>query len=298
MTLQMLPWTWQFEPTVLLGVALALGLYVWGVRYSLAKGLARHLPPWRWICFLSSLLSIVLALESPIDAWAGTYLWAHMIQHILLLYVAAPLMLVGAPLMPMLRAFPLETRRRTLRWVMVHPSPRHVILSIGRLIGNTRVAWFLFVGDFIIWHLAPVYDAALSYPLLHYFEHICFLGTAVVFWSQVAPSVPLKPQLAYPGRIAYLLLAAMVSGFISLVLIYSNHPIYTYYLHVPRPAGALTPLDDQIAAAAIMNIMDLLLYGTFIMVLLWLWITQALAEDAKEQPGAAGSDVQAGPVVS
>jgi cytochrome c oxidase assembly factor CtaG len=299
MTPQMLPWIWIFEPAVLLGIAVGLGLYLMGLRYSLATGLARHLPPWRWLCFVAGLLAIFVALESPIDVWAGMYLWAHMVQHILLLYVAAPLLLLGAPLMPVLRAFPLEARRQSLRWVMTHPTPRQIGVSIGRLIGNTRFVWFLFVSDFIFWHLAPVYDAALSYPPLHYLEHICFLGTALLFWSQIIPSAPLKPHLAYPGQIAYLFMMAMVSGFVSLVLVYNNHPIYTYYLHMAHPVGALSASVDQVAAGAIMNITDLSLYGTLILVLLWTWINQALAEDAKsEQAGTPGHDVQPGPVIS
>jgi cytochrome c oxidase assembly factor CtaG len=222
-----------------------------------------------------------------------------MIQHVLLLYVAAPLLLLGAPLMPMLRAVPLEARRQSLRWVMTHPAPRRIGLSFGRLIGNARFAWFFFIGDFVFWHLAPIYDAALSHPPLHYLEHICFLGTALLFWSQIIPSAPLKPRLAYPGQIAYLFLTAIVSGFISLVLVYNTRPIYTYYLHVPRPAGALSASIDQVTAGAIMNITDLALFGTLIMFLLWIWISQALAEDAKSDlPGTPEHDVQPGSVAS
>lgn len=302
MTLQMLPWTWQFEPTVLLGVAIALGLYGWGVRYSRSAGLAKHLPPWRWLCFLAGLLTIVVALESPLDAWAETYLWAHMIQHILLLYLAAPLLLVGAPLMPMWRAVPLEARRTSLRWLMLHPRPRRFVLALGRLIESPRVVWFLFVGDFIAWHLPPLYDAALAHPPIHYLEHLCFLATGLLFWSQVIPSAPLKPRMSYPARAVYVFLAGFVTEMVSMILIYSNQPIYTYYLHVARPAGAITALTDQVTAAAIMNVTDLLLFGSIFMLLIWLWIEQALREDAESGdepwPGTPGRDVRPRGVVS
>jgi cytochrome c oxidase assembly factor CtaG len=255
--------------------------------------LARHLPPWRWLCFLAGLLSVFIALESPIDAWSGTYLWAHMVQHIILIYVAAPLLLLGAPLMPIWRAIPLEGRRRSLRWLMLHPRPRRVGLALGHLLGNARFAWFLFVLTFIIWHAAPLYDAALAHPPLHYVEHLCFLGTALLFWSHVLPSAPLKPRMSYPAQAGYLFLAAMATEFVSLALVYSNHPIYTYYLHVLRPAGALSPLTDQVAAAAIMNVTDLLLYGTAVMLLIWLWIEQALKEDAEDEwPSTPGHHAQ------
>jgi putative membrane protein len=293
MTLQMLPMTWPFEPTVLLGVVVALGLYFWGLRYSLSAGLANHLPPWRWLCFVAGILSVFIALESPLDTWAGIFLWAHMIQHILLLYVAAPLLLLGAPLMPTWRAIPLETRRSTLRWLMLHPRPRRIGLALGRLMGNAQFIWFLFVVDFIVWHFAPVYDAALSHPLLHYFEHICFLVTGLLFWSHIIPSAPLKPRMAYPAQAAYLFLAAMATELVSMVLVYSGQPVYTYYLHVLRPAGSITPLIDQITAAAIMNVTDLVLYGTGVCVVLWLWIEKALKEDDGDAwPGTPGRSVQ------
>lgn len=283
MTLQMLPWTWQFEPTVLLGVALGLGLYGWGMRYSLAAGLASHLPAWRWLCFLAGLLSVFIALESPIDTWAGIYLWAHMVQHVLLLYVAAPLLLFGAPMMPIWRAVPLEARRKSLRWLMLHPRPRRCMLALGRLMERPRVVWVLFVGDYLVWHTPLLYDGALSNPSVHYLEHLCFLGTGLLFWSQVIASAPLKPRMPYPARAAYIFLAGFATQFVSMALIYSNRPIYSYYLHVARPVGGISVLTDQTAAAAIMDIFGLVLYGTVFMLLLWLWIENALKDDVEEE---------------
>jgi cytochrome c oxidase assembly factor CtaG len=242
---------------------------------------------------LAGLLTVFVALESPVDVWAGTYLWAHMAQHILLLYVAAPLLLFGAPLMPIWRAVPLEARRKSLRWLMLHPRPRRVVLALGRLIENPRVAWVLFVGGFIAWHTPPLYDAALLHPAVHYLEHLCFLVTGLLFWSQVIASAPLKPRMAYPAQAAYVFLAGFVTEFVSMALIYSNRPVYSYYLHVPRPAGAPSALIDQTAAAAIMNVTDLLLYGTIFMLLLWFWIEKALREDAEgEDPGTPGRHVR------
>jgi putative membrane protein len=292
MSLQMLPWTWSFDLPVLLGLGLAAFLYALGTRYSLAAGMASHLAPWRWLCFAAGLLAIFLALQSPLDAWVGTYLWAHMVQHIILLYVAAPLLLFGAPLMPIWRAFPLESRRSSLRWLMLHPRPRRVVLTLGKVLHMPRLAWWLFVGVFFLWHTAPLYNLALRNQVVHDFEHLCFLGTALLFWSQVIPSAPLKPQLGYAAQAFYVFLAGIATEFVSMVLIYYNGVIYSYYAQIQRPAGAISAFGDQTAAAAIMNLTDVILYGSVFMVLLWRWIDDALQHDEQEGwPGTSGARI-------
>lgn len=286
MSLRLLPWSWSFDPPVLLGLVAAAFLYWWGVRYSLRAGMDRHLPSWRWVCYAAGLLAIFIALESPLDAWSDTYLWAHMVQHLVLIYLAAPLLLFGAPLMPVWRAVPLETRRTSLRWLMLHPRPRRAALALSRFISRPAIIWGLFVGDFIAWHTSVLYDAALDNQPIHDLEHLCFLVTALLFWAQIIPSLPLKPRLSLGAQAFYAFGAGAATELVSLALTFSAFPLYTHYATVSRPAGAISAIVDQTVAGALMNFTDVVLYGTLFMVLLWRWIEEALRQDADDEgPG-------------
>lgn len=286
MSLRLLSWSWSFEPPIVLGLAVAAFLYGWGTHYSVRSGLDRHLPPWRWICFAAGLLAIFVALESPLDAWSDTYLWAHMVQHLVLLYLAAPLLLFGAPLMPLWRAIPLASRRTCLRWLMLHPRPRRVALALGHVFSRPAIIWILFVGDFIAWHTPILYDAALNHQPIHDFEHLCFLATALLFWAQVITSHPLKPRLGLGAQAFYAFGAGAATELVSLALTFSAAPIYAHYAAISRPAGAISALVDQTVAGALMNFTDVILYGSLFMLLLWRWVEEALRQDAEDDgPG-------------
>jgi cytochrome c oxidase assembly factor CtaG len=286
MSLQSLPWSWAFEPPVLIGLLLAAVLYVRGLQYGLRAGLTRSISWWRVASFFGGLVAILLALESPVDLWSQQYLWAHMVQHELLIFVVPPLLLFGAPLWPIWRAIPLSGRRQSLRWFMRHPRPRRFVLAVGRFLFAPRTVWFLFVGDFLVWHLPALYDQALRNQTVHDAEHLLFLVTALLFWSQMIPSHPLKPRMSYARQAMYVVAAGVFMQFVALVLVYSGQPVYQYYMTVSRPAGAL-PLDvDQTTAGALMNLTGMIIFGTAFMVLTWFW----LADDERHPAGVTPPD--------
>lgn len=291
MSLQSLPWDWSFEPPVLIGVLVAAALYLRGLRYGLRAGLTRSVSWWRVASFAGGLAGIIIALESPIDAWSQQYLWAHMVQHELLIFVAAPLLLFGAPLWPFWRAIPLGGRRQSLRWFMRHPRPRRVALGVGRFVFAPRTVWALFVGDFLIWHLPVLYDLALRNQTIHDLEHLSFLGTSLLFWAQMIPSHPLKPRMSYVRQAMYLVAAGMVMMFVSLILVYSNQPVYSYYQALPHPAGSL-PLDvDQTTAGALMNVTGMIIFGATFMALAWFWLGDDERRSAELPPPGPGDHV-------
>lgn len=181
---------WSFEPAVMLGIALVALLYGRGIRYSVRHGIARHVTRVRVVSFAAGLLAVVVALESPIDAWSDRYLWVHMLQHEILTMVAAPLLVLGSPALPVFRAIPLGARRRALRWGTQQARLHSLWWRVGRPLGSPAGAWVLFVGDFAFWHIPPLYDLTLERPPVHYLEHSLFLGTAILFWAQALPSPP------------------------------------------------------------------------------------------------------------
>ena len=270
--LHTLAWNWSFEPTVVVGLLVLAGLYVLGIVYTVRAGLSRRISAWRAAAFAAGLLSIFLALESPLDAWSDIYLWAHMIQHEILIYVAAPLLLLGAPLWPWWRAIPLEWRRSSLRWVMMHPRPRRLGIGIGRLLFSPRLAWAVFCGLFIAWHVPQLYDLALRDQVVHILEHLCFLAGGVLFWAQIIPSHPLRPRIGYMAQALYSFSAGMVTMLVALVLTFATTPIYSFYATEPRTKDMIPIMVDQTSAGGIMNLSGAILFGTLFMVLVGLWL--------------------------
>ena len=271
---------WSFEPTVLLGLVIAAVLYWLGLKYSIDAGLERRFAWWRPVCFGAGLVAIIIALESPIDTWALTYLWAHMVQHALLIFVAAPLLLFGAPLMPLLRAIPLDARRSSLRWLMTNRRPRRVALAIGHGIASPRGVWLLFVGDYLAWHVPALYDLALRDQGIHDIEHLLFLGTALLFWAQIIPSAPLRPRLGFAAQALFTITGGFALQTVEMVLTYSGSPFYAHYAQVQRSTGAISALVDQTSAGALMGAIGTAIFGTVFMVLLWRWFDEAQRREA------------------
>lgn len=279
MSIQTLPWDWSFEPMVMGGIVIAALLYWRGTVYGLKAGLARSVNWWRCAAFGGGLLMLVLALESPLDAWSETYLSMHMVQHMFLIFGAAPLLLFGAPMMPIWRALPLGARRTSLRWLMLHPRPRRFSLGFGRFISSPGWVWVIFVGDFIGWHAPALYDLALRNQNVHDLEHMLFLVTGLLFWAQAIPSAPLKPRLGYGAQALYTLSAGFTIQVVSLAMTFSGTPLYNHYATVERPAGAISVMVDQTSAGALMNLVAMIVFGGVFMVLLWFWLDDGEKRD-------------------
>ena len=201
----------------------------------------------RLVFFAGGLFAIVLALESPIDAFGALLLQAHMVQHLLLTMVAAPFLLLGQPGLPLLRGLPRWLFKDALGPFLSSRELKH----LGRAIVHPVVTWFAFSAAIVIWHFPRLYDLALRSPGWHQVEHACFFWSALLFWWPVVdvwPSVSIWPRGA---MIPYLLFAGMVNMGLSAVLSFSNHVLYTSYALAPRLWG-ISALEDQAAAGGIM----------------------------------------------
>src|SRR5262249_62062624 len=147
-------------------------------------GLAlRPRDPWRWpggllAPFPGALAAISLALASPVEPLADLLLQVHMLQHLLLMMVAAPLVWLAAPLLPLLRGLP---RPVLVYWVAPLLASRPLRRLFGRLT-HPLAALPVFVAATWLWHLPPLYDLALRSRGWHYVQHGCFLAAALVFW--------------------------------------------------------------------------------------------------------------------
>jgi cytochrome c oxidase assembly factor CtaG len=197
--------------------------------------------------FLGGLAAIYLALASPIEPFADLLLSVHMVQHLLLMMVAPPLLWLGAPLFPLLRGLPRPIR---VFWVAPLLSAPPLRRLFSRLT-HPLTALVLFVAAAWVWHAPPVYDLALRSSAWHYLEHACFLGTALLFWYPVVRPYPARPRWSAWLLLPCLFLADLSNTALAALLTFSDRLLYPYYGEVPRLAG-LSPLDDQAAAGVIM----------------------------------------------
>lgn len=289
---------WSFEPAVLFGIAITAALYFAGVRYCRRRGMARYLQPWRWVLFAAGLLTILIALVSPVDYWADSLFWVHMLQHELLTMFAAPLLLLGAPAMPLWRGVPLPARRSVLRWTMRQGWPLRVWRRVHLVVARPWFAWALFLVVFDLWHLPFFYDLALRYTTVHVLEHALMLGTALLFWGQVIPSLPFKATLTYLQGAMFLFTAAIFGNLLSAVYMYWTVPIYAHYIALTRTAGMMSALGDQQWAGGVMDVAGSMTLLISIVTLLSLWLgederaacdEEERADLARLRPGAWAS---------
>ena len=212
----------------------------------------RRRDPCRWhggrlAAFLGGLAAIYLALASPIEPFADLLLQVHMVQHLLLMMAAPPLLWLGAPLFPLLRGLPRPVR---IFWVAPWLSAPPLRRLFGRLT-HPLTALVLFVAATWVWHAPPVYDLALRSSGWHYLQHACFLATALVFWYPIVRPYPARPRWSPWLLLPCLFLADLSNTALAALLTFSDRLLYPYYAEVPRLAG-LSPLEDQSAAGVLM----------------------------------------------
>ncbi|HEY5427936.1 MAG TPA: cytochrome c oxidase assembly protein [Solirubrobacteraceae bacterium] len=255
---------WSIQPP-LAYVAIAAMLYwVGGRRYSRT---ASGREPWREAAFVGGLVTIVLALESPLDGYADQLFWAHMIQHVLLLTVAPPLILLGRPWPRM--------------WLGLSPRSR---TSIGRTLAQARwtapiralsrpvPAWVLFNATFLGWHIPGAYGLTLRSQTVHDLEHAMFFFFGLLFWAHVIEPGPLRRRLDWPARIAYVIGAMVIGWALAITLVMVPHPIYSHYAALVHRPGAISALTDQQLAAGIMWVPGSLAYGIATILGFYRWL--------------------------
>jgi putative membrane protein len=224
--------------------ATAIAFYVAGVRRYDAVH-RRPFPRGRAVAFLAGMLVLWTSLTSPIDAYASTRFAVHMVQHLMLMLVAAPLLALGTPLLVARLAGPAALRRHWSRAVH-HPVMRALQFPV--------LTWGGFIA--ILWgsHYSALYEAALERPAVHMLEHALYLGAALLFWMPVVAAEPSRWRLGHPLRLLYLVTAGPPSVFLALSLYQSTRVLYPHY-EVANLLAGRSPLADQRAGGAVMWIL-------------------------------------------
>jgi putative copper resistance protein D len=233
---------WALAPVPMALIILTGFLYWSGLRRLGRVGKGPAWPTSRTWAFFGGLVVTVVALLSPVDTYADVSFSVHMLQHVLLMMVAAPLFALGAPVTLALRASRAETRRRILLPIL---HSRAVAFLTHPL-----VAFSLFAVAQYVSHFTGFYQAALRSSPVHYVEHAVFLVTALLFWWPVVGLDPAPRKLSHPARLLYLVAAMPMEAFLAVALL-SSRP-YAAYASLPAPWGGAAAVADQSNAAAVM----------------------------------------------
>jgi putative membrane protein len=266
-------WDWSFNPPLVLAIDLAI-LYWLGDRRTVTPARLEAEHRWRSLCFYASLVVLAVALSSPIEALSEKLFWAHMVQHVLLLVVAPPLMVVARPWVRLWRALPLATRRSLGRSLALGERMAPLRWTI-RTLGRPAPSFVLFSVVLLAWHLPAMFDATLRSGALHALEHTLFFGTALMFWKQVIDSPPLHAALSSVQRVLYVVGAMVVSWLLAVVLALAPHPLYAHYAHQVGRPGGISAMADQQIAAGVMWVPGSITFVIVIFVYVHRWLTPA-----------------------
>ena len=238
--------SWRIDVRLTATLALVAVIYIRGWRrlFHLHDTL---LPRWRLACFLAGVTSLWLAAASPLDALSSLLLTAHMTQHLLLMAVAPPLILLGAPIVPMLRGLPRWLVRDTLGPFLAWPALRR----FAHRLTHPGVGLTLMTAAMWGWHAPGPYQLALQVPIWHELEHLSFVAASLLFWWSVVRPWPFTPHWSPWTIPPMLLLADLSNTVIAATLTFSGRVVYPIYEQVPR-LGALSALDDQVLAGVVM----------------------------------------------
>lgn len=256
--------TWEFRPLVvfvLAGLGASCTLGWWRLRrrghHELAAG-------WRLGLYLAGLAVLTVALLSGLDRLQEELFAAHMVQHELLMMVAAPLMLLANPFPFFLWALPRRARAGIGRLLASGAIGRRFL----RPFTSPRAAWVLYVGSLWLWHSPTAYDAALGHGLLHDVEHVTFFATALLFWWHVIGAAPrIHHSMNRWRRAGYVVGALAQNEILGVSIAFAGTPLYAHYSTVAR-VWSTSVLQDQMVAGAIMWIPGGMMYALALVLLI------------------------------
>ena len=281
---------WALRPETLAGLALTGWLYLRGLSRLWARaGVGRGISKRRAAAFGAGLGVLAVALLSPLDPLGEVLFSAHMTQHLLLILVAAPLLVMGAAETALLWALPLRWRARLGRaWQGllgfagggVGGEVRLAVLSVAVA---TAVLW--------LWHVPSLYDRAIRSDAMHAAEHVTFLATSVLFWASVLRLRP-RDDLENGLRVLYVFAMAVQGSVLGALITLAQRPIYDSHARI-APEWGLAPLADQQLAGLIMWVPPALLYVSVAGWLFVRWLDAVGRRPTAPAPAAPRSRIAA-----
>jgi cytochrome c oxidase assembly factor CtaG len=237
---------WSFEPLVVISLVISAGFFIIGLRRC------KSLRTWEALCFAGGWLALFVALVSPLHAWGRVLFSAHMSQHEVLMLVAAPLLVLGKPLVVFLWALPLNWSRKIGNLGKIRSINR-----LWKIATIPLVAWIVHAIALWTWHIPLLFEAVQRNEAVHTAQHLSFLISALLFWWALIHG----PQgaLGYGAAILYLFTTSIHSGVLGALLTIAGSVWYPSYAGLTTSWG-LTPLEDQQLGGLIMWIPASLVY--------------------------------------
>lgn len=237
------------------------------------------------LAFFAGMLSALIALAGPLDTWNDELLTMHMAQHLVLIQITAPLLLLGRPVQVFLRALPPRRAGRLTR-LLLRPAWSRRILNV---LTAPLVATALANVALVVWHFPALYERAVLSQPVHDLQHLSFFGTALLFWWPIIDPVPRHHRVSGLWASLMVFITAVVSTVIGAILTLADDVLYAPYRYAVMPWG-FTPMLDQQVAGLLMWIGGGTLYVAIILVLLARWLLreegQRMAAEPAEQSAA------------
>jgi cytochrome c oxidase assembly factor CtaG len=246
--------SWNTDP-LLLGMLL-LSAFAYALAWRHLQRSGRRTPPNRQlVAFAGGMFSLTVALLGPFDTFNDDLFLVHMLQHVTLMLVAAPLLVLGRPVQLALQAIPPRHSGPVVRTVL---RKRWVRTTLSALT-NAGVVFLLFNVNLVVWHVPAIYTAALRNNTLHLAEHIAFFSTSLLFWWVIIDPIPRHHRLESHLAILLLFTTGAVGELLGLALTLAPRVLYPFYAGTTNPWG-LTPLADQHLSGLIMLVSGTLVY--------------------------------------
>jgi cytochrome c oxidase assembly factor CtaG/cytochrome c2 len=260
---------WTADAATLVPIAIAFFWYAAGVQRTGSEGRAHVVSPTRLLAFAGGMIVLVVALQSPIDTIGEDLFSVHMVQHLLLMLAAPPLLVWSDCPLVFLRALPRPARKAIARvWA------GSLLNSSYETFMHPLIVWMLFCGAFVFWHAPGPYQWALRDNRIHILEHLTFFLTSLAFWSIVLPAHDYRRRLAYGPTLLFVVSTAVLSGLPGALMIFAPRPLYPAHSDGVLKWG-LTLMEDQQIAGLIMWIPAGGAYILAVILIFLRWLQQA-----------------------
>ena len=259
---------WNFDPSIILGLTLFIGAYLIAIgplRNQFPN--ARPVPQGRVISFLLGALAMFIALASPIDEIGDHYLFSvHMVQHLLLMLIMPPLVLLGIP-----------------GWLLEPILQNATLTRMARFVTRPVTAIILFNTLFALYHIPALYDLSLQNHSIHIVIHLLLMATATISWMPILSPTQILPRLSYPLQIMYLFLQAIPPTLLAALITFADTVLYPTYARAPRIFGG-TALEDQQNSGLIMWIPGTAVYLLALTIVFFKWFGGEQTAEAEQAP--------------
>ena len=269
-------YTWGRDPLIIAGLVLTAWLYWRGFRRVWAESArgreSRRSEAW---AFAGGWLALFIALVSPLHPWGEVLFSAHMTQHEVLVLVAAPLLVLGRPLVPFLWALPARWRSKLGAF-----GKRKGVQAVWRFVTNPLTAWAIHAVALWIWHIPVLFQATLRSDLVHTLQHLSFLGSALLFWWALVHGR--RGLMGYGAAVLYMFTTSVHSGVLGALITFARAVWYPAYANSTASWG-LTPLEDQQLGGLIMWVPAGLVYIVAGLALMVGWMRESERRVARRE---------------